>query len=204
MKKGLLIVISGPSGCGKGTVNQKLLESSEYAFSVSATTRAPREGEVDGVNYYYITKEAFEARIAKGEMLEYTCYCENYYGTPLREAEAMLNAGKNLILEIEVEGALNVKHLYPEAILIMILPPSYEALEARLRGRMTEPEDVIRMRLARACEEVKLLPKYDHFVYNYDGRVDDCAEEIRAIVASEKAEILRREQAAEEWLPDRA
>ena len=109
MKKGLLVVVSGPSGCGKGTVNAKLLEKDEFVFSVSATTRAPRVGEQDGINYYFISKEEFLRRIEAGEMLEYTQYCDNYYGTPLREAVAVLESGKNLLLEIEVEGAMNVK-----------------------------------------------------------------------------------------------
>ena len=115
MKKGLLIVVSGPAGSGKGTVNAKLLESPEYAFSVSATTRAPRPGEVNGKNYWYISREEFEGRIARGEMLEYTEYCGNYYGTPRKEAEEVLASGKNLLLEIEVEGAMNVKRLYRDS-----------------------------------------------------------------------------------------
>ncbi len=204
MKKGLLIVISGPSGSGKGTVNEILKKTPGYAFSVSATTRKPREGEVDGVNYYYITKEAFEARIAKGEMLEYTCYCENYYGTPLKETEETIAAGKNLILEIEVEGALNVKRLYPDALLIMILPSSYEELEARLRGRGTEPDEVIRCRLARAREEVALLPNYDYVVYNRDGGVEACVEEIRNIVNAEKNAVARQEDPVSSWLSEKA
>jgi ribose 1,5-bisphosphokinase PhnN len=123
MEKGLLIVISGPAGSGKGTVNAQLLQTGDFAFSVSATTRAPRPGEVDGVNYYYITHEEFEKRIADGDMLEYTSYVGNYYGTPRKEAEAVLESGKNLILEIEVDGAGQVKSKFPEAVLIMLLPP---------------------------------------------------------------------------------
>ena len=164
MNKGLLIVVSGPAGSGKGTVNKKLLESGEYVFSVSATTRAPRPGEVNGKDYHYITKEDFEHRIAAGEMLEYTQYCGNYYGTPLREAIEVLESGKNLILEIEVEGALNVKRLYPEAVLIMLLPPSFAVQEARLRGRGTETEEKICERLARTREELPELSHYDYVV----------------------------------------
>ena len=125
MKKGLLVVVSGPAGSGKGTVNGMLLKSEDYVYSVSATTRAPRPGEVDGVNYRFISMEEFLRRIDAGEMLEYTKYCGNYYGTPLKEALEVLDSGKNLLLEIEVEGALNVKKLYPEAVLIMLLPPSF-------------------------------------------------------------------------------
>ena len=196
MKKGLMIVISGPAGSGKGTVNAKLLQSDEYVYSVSATTRAPRPGEVDGVNYYFITKEDFEERIAKGQMLEYTSYCGNYYGTPLKEALDVLDSGKNLILEIEVEGALNVKRLYPEAVLIMLLPPSFAIQESRLRGRGTETEEKILARLARTREELPELVHYDYVVYNRDGGIDNCADDIRAIVRAEQCATLRHPTAA--------
>lgn len=199
MKKGLLVVISGPSGSGKGTVNARLLQSEEFAFSVSATTRAPREGEIDGVNYYYITREEFEHRIRNGEMLEYTTYCGNYYGTPLREAIEVLESGKNLILEIEVEGALNVKKRYPEAVLIMLLPPSFAVQEARLRGRCSEAEDIIQKRLERTKEELTFLPSYDYVVYNRDGGIDDCADDIRAIVRAEKCANRRYPDAYERY-----
>jgi len=199
MNKGLFVVVSGPAGSGKGTVNAKLLESDDYVFSVSATTRAPRPGEVDGKNYYYITKEEFERRIEAGEMLEYTRYCNNYYGTPLREALAVLESGKNLILEIEVEGALNVKRLYPDAVLIMLLPPSFSVQEARLRHRGTEDEPTIQARLSRTREEVPLITHYDYVVYNQDGGADDCADDIRAIVRAERCALRRRENAAEEY-----
>ena len=199
MKKGLMIVISGPAGSGKGTVNAKLLQSDEYVYSVSATTRAPRPGEVDGVNYYYITKEDFEGRIAAGQMLEYTCYCGNYYGTPLKEAMAVLDSGKNLILEIEVEGALNVKRLYPEAVLIMLLPPSFAIQEARLRGRGTETEDKILARLSRTREELPEIVHYDYVVYNHDNGVDRCADDIRAIVRAEQCSTKRHPSAAMDY-----
>ncbi len=199
MKKGLLIVISGPAGSGKGTVNARLLESEDYAYSVSATTRAPREGEVDGVNYHYISTWEFERRIRDGEMLEYTNYCGNYYGTPLKEAEAVLASGKNLILEIEVEGALNVKRLYPEAVLIMLLPPSFAVQEARLRGRGTETEEKILARLSRTREELPEIYHYDYVVYNKDGGVDACADDIRAIVRAEQCAVRRHPDASERY-----
>ncbi len=199
MKKGLLIVISGPAGSGKGTVNAKLLESEEFAYSVSATTRAPREGEVDGKNYHFISAWEFERRIREGEMLEYTNYCGNYYGTPLKEAVAVLESGKNLILEIEVEGALNVKRLYPEAVLIMLLPPSFAVQEARLRGRGTETEEKIRARLSRTREELPEIYHYDYVVYNKDSGVEACADDIRAIVRAEQCAVKRHPDASEQY-----
>ena len=199
MNKGLLIVISGPAGSGKGTVNARLLESEEFVYSVSATTRAPRPGEVNGKNYYFISREEFEGRIAAGEMLEYTCYCNNYYGTPLKEALEVIASGKNLILEIEVEGAMNVKRLYPDAVLIMLLPPNFATQEWRLRHRGTETEEVILARLERAKEEIQLLPNYDYVVYNQPDGVEDCADDIRAIVRAEKASLRRHAEAVREY-----
>lgn len=198
-EKGLLLVVSGPAGSGKGTVNQKLLESDDYVYSVSATTRAPRPGEVDGVNYHYIDRADFEDRVARGELLEHTEYCGNYYGTLRSETEAVLASKKNLLLEIEVEGAMNIKRQYPEAVLIMLLPPSYRVLEARLRGRATETESVIQKRMARAREELEFLPQYDYVVYNRDNGVDAAAEEIRAIVTAEKRALRRNADAKDRF-----
>ncbi len=175
MEKGLIIVISGPAGSGKGTVNAHLLRTGDFAYSVSATTRAPRPGEVDGVNYYFVSKDDFENRIADGRMLEYTEYCGNYYGTPKEEALRVIEGGKNLILEIEVEGAMNIKRTYPEAILIMLLPPSFSKQEERLRGRGTETEEKILARLQRAHEEVELLPNYDYQIYQHNQNRTSCA-----------------------------
>lgn len=200
--KGLLVVVSGPAGSGKGTVNQKLLETGDFVFSVSATTRAPRPGEVDGVNYHYIGREDFEARVARGELLEHTEYCGNYYGTLRSETEAVLASNRNLLLEIEVEGAMNIKRRYPEAVLIMLLPPSYRVLEARLRGRGTETEEVILRRMARAREELEFLPNYDYVVYNRENGVDEAAAEIRAIVTAEKHSVRRDPDAKDRFLAD--
>lgn len=201
-KKGLLIVVSGPAGSGKGTVNAKLLERDDFKFSVSATTRLPRPGEVDGVNYYYITHEDFEKRIALDEMLEYTSYCGNYYGTPKKEAEMVLESGKNLILEIEVDGAMQVKSKYPDAVLIMLLPPSYKVQEDRLRGRGTETEQKILERLEQTKNEVVKASEYDYIVYNRDGESDKCAEDILAIVRAEQLTSERNPMAAINYFAD--
>ena len=190
-KKGLLVVVSGPAGSGKGTVTKLLLESPDYAFSVSATTRAPRPGEVDGVNYHYITRETFESLRENGEFLESAEYCGNLYGTLKREAEEILESGRNLILEIEVEGAGNIKRIRPDAVAIMLLPPSFEVLEQRLRGRGTETEEVILKRLARSREELGLIGLYDYVVYNQDNGAEACAEEIRRIVEAERHAVRR-------------
>ena len=199
MEKGLMIVISGPAGSGKGTVNAHLLATGDFVYSVSATTRAPRPGETHGVNYYFVTREEFEGRIREGGMLEYTEYCGNYYGTPKKEALEVVASGKNLILEIEVEGAMNIKRANPEAVLIMLLPPSFEKQEERLRGRGTETEEKILERLQRTREEVALVGNYDYIVYNEDGCDKDAAEAIKEIVRSEKRAVKRNTQAADKY-----
>ncbi len=202
MQKGLLIVLSGPSGSGKGTVRARLMEKENFAFSVSATTRAPREGEVDGRDYWYITREQFEERIACGDMLEYTEYNGNYYGTPLREAMRVIEGGKNLILEIEVEGAMNVKRLYPEALLLLLLPPTFAEQEKRLRGRGTETEDVIRGRLERTREEMKFVSEYDYVIYNHDGKIEECADELLAIIRAEQHAVKRHNDISKHYFED--
>ena len=203
MKEGLLIVISGPAGSGKGTMLQHIFQSpkhgAKFAYSVSATTRAPRPGEVDGKNYHFLTREDFEARIARDELLEYTEYCGNYYGTLKSEAEAVLESGRNLILEIEVEGAMNIKRRFPDALAIMLLPPSFKTQEARLRGRGTETEEKILARLERTREELKLLENYDYVVYNRDGKIGSVAEDIYAIVRAESCRTARNRNAAQRY-----
>lgn len=194
MNKGLLIVISGPAGSGKGTVCSHLLKTGDFAFSVSATTRAPRPGEQNGINYHFISKEEFINRINDGDMLEYTEYCGNFYGTPKKEAEAVLDSGKNLILEIEVEGARNVKEKYPEAMLILLLPPSFATQEQRLRGRGTETEEKILARLEQTKNELKFANCYDYVVYNYDGMDLDAAKKIISIIDAEKSSVKRNTQ----------
>lgn len=199
MERGLMVVVSGPAGSGKGTVNAELLKTGEFVYSVSATTRAPRPGEVDGVNYHFITEEEFRHRLEEGGMLEYTQYCGNFYGTPRKEAEEVLASGKHLILEIEVDGAMQVKKRYPEAILIMLLPPSYEVQEQRLRGRATETEEKILARLEQTKFEVRRLPEYDYVVYNRDGGALACAEEIKNIVRAERHATKRSPDAASDY-----
>ena len=202
MKKGLLVVVSGPAGSGKGTVDAHLLKRDDFVYSVSATTRAPRPGEIDGVHYHFLSVEEFKKRLERGEMIEYTQYCGNFYGTPKKEAEEVLASGRNLILEIEVEGAHNVKAKYPEAVLILLLPPSYSVQEQRLRGRGTETEEKILERLAAAREEVTFANDYDYVVYNYDNRDAEAAEQILHIVMAENAAISRNPNVAELYLKD--
>ena len=199
MEKGLMIVISGPAGSGKGTVNAHLLATGDFVYSISATTRAPRPGEADGVNYYFVTREEFEKRIENGGMLEHTEYCGNYYGTPKKEALEVIESGKNLILEIEVEGAMNVKRVCPDAVLIMLLPPSFAVQEQRLRSRGTETEEKILARLDRTREEVVMLPSYDYIVYNEDGCDKLAAAEIEEIVHSEKRATKRHPGAVQSY-----
>jgi guanylate kinase len=195
-----MIVVSGPAGSGKGTVNALLLSRDDFVYSVSATTRAPRPGEVNGVNYHFLSHEEFRRRIDHDEMLEYTEHCGNFYGTPRKEAEAVLASGKKLLLEIEVEGAQNVKKKFPDAVLVLLLPPSYAVQEQRLRGRATETEEKITERLARAKEEVRHSLSYDYIVYNYDGKDAEAAGQIDAIVTAEKCSIGRNPRIAERYL----
>ncbi len=193
MKKGLLLVISGPSGVGKGTIINSLLEDENIAYSVSATTRAPRPGEVDGVNYHYITKAEFKTLIDNGDVLEYAEYTGNYYGTPRKFVEQKLNEGKSVVLEIETCGAMQIKKKMPEAVLIFICPPSLEELESRLRGRGTETEEVILRRLETARNEIKLIPEYDYAVVNENGGWEKAARDLKDIVNAEQHSTSRGE-----------
>ena len=167
--KGRLFVLSGPSGVGKGTLLNRVMEQMpSLVVSVSATTREPRPGEADGVNYYFMSREQFEQNIAEGCFLEYESYGSNLYGTPRAGVEAQRGAGLDVILEIEVKGAMQVKTLAPDAILVYIKPPSPEILEARLRGRKTESEETIQTRLRIAAEELKKISEYDYCLVNDD------------------------------------
>ena len=185
VKRGRLVVVSGPSGVGKGTVLKYVLERDDFVYSVSATTRNPREGEVDGVNYFFIEKDKFESMIDGGEFIEYACYNGNYYGTPKFFVEDMLSKGKNVILEIEVQGAVQVKKIVPDATFVFVAPESREILAARLRGRGTETEDVIAGRLAIAEKEIRACLMYDYIVVNRDGGAEECAKDIVAAVKAE-------------------
>ena len=199
MSRGLLIVVSGPAGSGKGTVNSQLVATGDFVFSVSATTRAPRPGEIDGVNYHFIDREEFQRRIDENGFLEYTTYCDNFYGTPLKEALAVLESGKNLILEIECDGAKNVKKIFPEAVLIMLIPPTFSIQEERLRGSDTETEEVILKRLEKAKREIEQIDAYDYIVYNYNGGSAVAADDIKAIVRAEKLAQHRQPDAAKKY-----
>ena len=185
-EKGLLLVISGFSGAGKGTVVKRLLElHNDYALSISATTRSPREGEQNGREYFFKSTEEFESMIDNSELIEYAKYVSNYYGTPKAYVEEQLEAGKNVILEIEIQGALNIKKMYPDAVLLFIMPPSAEELERR---RGTEDEATIKARLQRASDEAKGVENYNYIVIN--DKVDDCVEAIHSIVNSEKRKAV--------------
>ena len=172
-----LVVISGPSGSGKDTVVEYLRQKHpEIEVSISATSRQPREGEQEGVNYYYMTRLEFEEKIKNNEILEYTEYCGNYYGTPKSEVDKRISENKIVVLVIEVEGAMNIRKMYPDCTTIFVRPPSYEELSERLRKRGTEDENSIRRRLARAVEEMEYAVDYDFVVVN--SVIEDCAEEI--------------------------
>lgn len=191
--RGILIVVSGFSGAGKGTLMRELLEKYEetYALSISATTRNPREGERDGREYFFKTKEDFEKMIAKEELIEYAKYVENYYGTPKEYVERQLEAGKDVILEIEIQGALKVKERFPDTLLLFVTPPTAEELRRRLIGRGTETMDVIESRLARAVEEAEVMDQYDYLIVNDD--LDACVLEMHAIIQGEHQRIFRNE-----------
>lgn len=184
-KKGLLFVISGPSGAGKGTVLKELFKlDSSLSYSVSATTRVPRDAEIEGINYYFLTRENFCKMINEGQLLEYTEFCGNFYGTPLETVENKLNNGIDVILEIEVNGAKQVKNKRPESILVFIMPPSVDELKNRLIGRNTETKDKIKQRLKEAETEMRQVAKYDYLVVN--DTVERAADELLDIIKLER------------------
>ena len=187
-RPGELFVVSGPSGAGKGTICKRLVaERSDIEISVSATTRAPREGEVDGVNYYFIDKETFSKQIEAGEFLEYAEVFDNFYGTPLKPVKEKLAAGIDVLLEIDVQGAKKVKENYPEGIFIFILPPSLKELRARLTNRGTDSMEVIEKRLSLAMGEIRQMFEYDYFIIN--DELDDAVDKARSIVDVEHLRV---------------
>ncbi|HZG75379.1 MAG TPA: guanylate kinase [Paenibacillus sp.] len=199
MTKGLLLVLSGPSGVGKGTLCNRLRAlSPELVYSVSATTRKPREGEIDGVNYFFKTHDQFRAMIEAGELLEWAEYVGNYYGTPKSFVQQTIDQGKDIILEIDVQGAMQVKERFPEAIFIFVLPPSLEELQKRIVGRGTESESSIRSRMAAAAEELKLMEHYDYAVVN--DVLETACNRVQSIIAAEHCKRERLFPAIQKWL----
>jgi guanylate kinase len=190
MNKGLLIVLSGPSGVGKGTVCAALRSRTKnLVYSVSATTRKPRQGEVDGINYFFKTRQEFERMIAQDELLEWAEYVGNYYGTPAQFVHQTLAEGKDVFLEIEVQGAMKVKQKFPEAVFIFLAPPSLSELEKRITGRGTDDANVIRQRMTVAIDEIKLMEEYDYVVVN--DQIDCACQRIMSII---EAEHCKRER----------
>lgn len=195
--KGILTVVSGFSGAGKGTLMKRLMEDYDnYALSISMTTRAPREGERDGVEYFFTTREKFEETIENDGLIEYAQYVGNYYGTPRVYVESQLEAGKDVILEIEIQGALKVKKQYPDCLLLFVTPPSAKELEKRLVGRGTETQEVIAKRLARAVEESQGIEDYDYIVVNDD--LDLCVKQLHSLVQNEHFKISQKKDFIEE------
>ena len=186
MSKGKLLVLSGPSGVGKGTVVAELQKiRDDVCFSVSATTRAPRPGEEDGVSYFFVTKETFEQMIEQNELLEYAKFVDNYYGTPRAYVEQKLEEGMNVVLDIEVQGARNITREYPDAVSVYMIPPTYQELERRLRGRGTENEKQIQGRLKTAIQEAKAADFYRYIIVN--NNLNEAVNELNAIITAEKS-----------------
>ena len=188
--RGLLIVVSGASGTGKGTVCKKILaDLPEVAYSISATTRKPRPGEVDGKEYYFLSVEEFKAWIAEEKFLEYAEVYGNFYGTPLNKIEERLNRGEDILLEIDVQGALEVKRKCPDGVYIFLLPPSLEELKKRIEGRGTETPESLARRLKNAVAEIKIGLEYDYAVVN--DTIDNAVEQIKAILTAERLRVAR-------------
>lgn len=195
-QKGVLIVVSGFSGAGKGTLMKELMKNYDnYALSISMTTRGPRAGEEHGREYFFVTKEEFENHIKEDALVEYAQYVGNYYGTPKAYVEEQLNAGKDVILEIEIQGALKIKERFPEALLLFVMPPSAEELKRRLIGRGTEAIDVIEKRLQRANEEAEGIENYEYVIVN--DVLEECVNQMHQIIQSAKYAINRKKESIE-------
>ena len=198
MSKKVLLVLTGPSGSGKGTVLGEYRRDHDVYYSVSNTTRAPRPGEIDGVHYHFITRDEFEEKIRQGSMLEYAQFCDNYYGSPRDKAEEEMAAGRSVILEIEVQGAMQVKKNYPESVKVFIVPPSMKILRERLIGRGTEDMATVEKRLSKAVDEIGLVDEFDYVVVNDDlnDAVHTFAEIVDACEQEDEAHIARLKEKA--------
>ncbi|WP_413627265.1 guanylate kinase [Fructilactobacillus vespulae] len=190
-KRGMLIVLSGPSGVGKGTVRKALFEDQtvDFNYSISMTTRSPREGEKNGVDYYFVSKEQFEENIKNGEMLEYAKYVDNYYGTPLKYVNDQLDSGHDVFLEIEVNGALQVRANCPDGVFIFLTPPDIKELRSRLVGRGTDDLEVINKRIQKASKEIRMMQNYDYAIVN--DKIDNAVNQIKDVVKSERLKVNR-------------
>lgn len=196
-RKGILIVVSGYSGVGKDTLMKAVTARySQYALSISVTTREPRENELDGREYFFKTREEFDEMIDRGELIEYALFCGNYYGTPKKYVEEQLRRGRDVILEIEQKGARQIKEKVPDSVLVFVMPPDAATLEMRLRGRGTEPEEVIRQRLLKAVEESTYVDNYEYMIVN--GDLDKAVEEFHQLVESQHKELDRNLEFAQE------
>lgn len=191
--KGILIVVSGFSGAGKGTLMKQLVHTyDDYALSISMTTRSPRPGEEEGKEYFFVSRQEFEEKIAQNGLIEHACYCDNYYGTPRDYVEKQLEKGKDVILEIEIQGALEIKRKYPTALLLFVMPPSAAELRKRLEGRGTESPEVIAKRLKRAGEEAEGIEQYDFLVIN--DKLEECVQQMHELIRVAHYAPLRNEE----------
>ena len=198
MNKGIRIVVSAPSGCGKGTILAEVMKDEKFYYSVSATTRSPRPGETDGVNYHFLGREQFEELIKTGGMLEYAEYCGNYYGTPRDKVLEKINEGKNVILEIEVQGAMQIREKCPEAVFVFIAPPSVAELRNRLEKRGTETPEVINQRVSEATQEISFAYRYDYVVVN--NILEDAVNDFISVIRAEELKAENQKNIIDEVL----